>query len=130
MMSNVSHEFRTPLNSILSSNEFMMKYVASISKDEKAQIFEEKKQKIMRWANVCKTSSRLLLSLVNDILDLSRMDNEVFKINPENTNISSLMTLIDDIFWSQCEAKNIEFSIEVSEDLKIHPVQIDSQRVS
>ena len=83
-MSNVSHEFWTPLNSIVTSNEFIYKKIGILQKNLVNKINIDLTNDIQKWCKISQTSSQLLLSLVNDILDLARFENEVFKINYED----------------------------------------------
>jgi len=67
MVATVSHEFRTPLNSILSIVEILENKIKSDS--------------IQRYVSVLKNSSKLLLSIVNALLDFETIKSQTFKLN-------------------------------------------------
>lgn len=76
-----------------------------------------------------KTSSLLLASLIEDILDLSRMEAGTFKINYSQFAIAEVFEEVSDIFSFQCSQKKITFSIELCEELKKAKVLSDKGRV-
>ncbi len=54
--------------------------------------------RIRKLNHACHTSGKLLLSLVNDILDLGRIENEAFLINKDFFNVSNLLAEVWDLF--------------------------------
>jgi len=99
MMSNVSHELWTPLNAIISSSEIGLSTIILLEQSwENPDIFEKQISKLKKWNNTAKTSSRLLLHLVNDILDLGRLENEAFWLNFEYTGVDEIFEDIKELF--------------------------------
>lgn len=80
-LANMSHEIRTPLNAIVGFSDLM-----TYAEDE-----EDKK----RYSEIIKTNNDLLLRLINDILDLSKIEADMITIQLEPF---SLRQLLDDIF--------------------------------
>lgn len=64
-----------------------------------------------------KDSSKLLLTLINDILDLSKVEAGKIDINREPINIHNMLNELQSVFSLRAKAKNIEFITEISSDL-------------
>jgi PAS domain S-box-containing protein len=81
-LANMSHEIRTPMNGIIGFSEFLLE-----------PNLEEVNRK--KYANVIINSSKRLLSIVNDVLDISKIEAGMVQINYENVNLN---TLLDDLY--------------------------------
>ncbi|MCA9147544.1 MAG: hypothetical protein KDB05_32445, partial [Planctomycetales bacterium] len=68
-VANMSHEIRTPLNAVLGLNELLLR----------GRLDESQRQ----YAELMRTSGQLLLSLINDVLDLSRIEAGLFEVHVE-----------------------------------------------
>ncbi|USB33743.1 ATP-binding protein [Paenibacillus sp. YPG26] len=111
-LANMSHELRTPLNSILNL----------------AQIIEESGPKGADDENpvygaIIHKSGQDLLQLINDILDLSKVEAGRLEISREEISLRELGEVIDMQFRHLAERKGLEFEIRQDEDL---PDQIES----
>ena len=93
-LANMSHEIRTPLNSIIGFTELL-----SISENNPKQL---------NHINIIKSSSKSLLLIINDILDLSKLEAGKFRINYENTNIELIIDNVVQMFLHDASEKNIE----------------------
>lgn len=87
---NLSHEFRTPLNLILSSQQMLDLYINN-------NTLAENEFKIEKYNNVMKQNCYRLLRMVNNLIDITKIDAGFFKINIENRNI---VKLVEDITLS------------------------------
>ena len=113
MFASISHEFRTPLNAILNSYDFVYSSFTALfeeictetNKKILQSIILEKKPAINRFIQMGKNSSQLLMGLIEDILDLSKMDSGTFKTNLSNFSVPELLNEIYDIFDMQCNQK-------------------------
>lgn len=105
-LSNMSHEIRTPMNSILGFAELL---------DEK---IEDKKLK--SFIKTIRSSGESLLMLINDILDLSKIESGKFEIINKATPIKKLLEETIATFTLQAEQKGID--LELSIDKKIPKV--------
>ncbi len=98
--SSMSHEIRTPINSILGLNEIILRQ-------------EDASDEILRDANNIHGAGRMLLALVNDILDVSKIEAGKMDIVPINYNLGSLISEIVNMIWLRAEEKGLELKIEV-----------------
>ncbi|WP_293762383.1 response regulator [uncultured Paraglaciecola sp.] len=96
-LANMSHELRTPLNSMLLLSN-------SLSKVKKIE-----STKLNKQAAIIYDAGSSLLDLINDILDLSKIEAKLMTLNIGETDISSLVHEIKELFMPQSDAKNIEF---------------------
>ena len=102
-LSTVSHEIRTPINAIMGMNEIIIR--------------EANNTQIERYAREIKDSSRTLLSLVNDLLDSSRLDADKLKIIPVEYDLSSLISDLINMIRSRARDKNLSLVINVDEEI-------------
>jgi signal transduction histidine kinase/ActR/RegA family two-component response regulator len=112
---NMSHELRTPLNGILGYAQIL----------RRAQNLDENQ---LRGINAIYQSGNHLLMLINDILDLSRMEAHKLAINPETVHLSSFIEGITGILRLRAEQKNISFSYEAIGDLPVG-INVDDKRL-
>ena len=105
---NISHELRTPLNVILGAIQLLSYY----NRDWK--ISEEKSK---QYLNSIKQNCFRLLRLVNNLIDITKMDSGYFEINPSNHNIVNIVENISLSVAEYIENKNINliFDTDVEE---------------
>lgn len=99
-LASMSHEIRTPINSILGMNEMILR--------------ENKDPAIESYANTIHRSGRMLLGLVNDVLDFSRIEAGQLEIIPADYRLTELLTDIAFISREQTEQKGLDFEITVA----------------
>ncbi len=103
-LANMSHELRTPLNSIIGFSEVL----ADIdSLDDKQK----------RYAQNIQKSGRVLLEMINDILDLAKMEAGKMDLRPSEFQIGSIVQAQCDMVRSLTEEKNIDLEVQVAENL-------------
>lgn len=116
-LANMSHELRTPLNSILLLSEML-------SDDEENSLSEEQKE----FTKVIHSSGQDLLNLINDILDLSKVEAGKLETNFEEVFLSEFMGRLERNFSQVAKNKNIEFQINF--DDSVPPIiYTDEQRL-
>jgi len=93
-LANMSHELRTPLNSIIGFSEIL----------ENAKGLEGKQ---VRFAKNIRNSGRLLLDLINDILDLAKLEAGKMEIRPSEFPVNQLIRQLCDMVRNLAEKKNI-----------------------
>ena len=101
-LSNMSHDIRTPMNAIIGFTTIAVSHI-----DNKEQV-RECLQKVL-------SSSNHLLSLINDILDMSRIESGKVQIKEQECNISELMHNLVNIIQPQVKAKQLELFIDTFE---------------
>ncbi|MDM8535391.1 response regulator [Desulfobacterales bacterium HSG17] len=111
-LANMSHEIRTPMNAILGFSEILN------------NLIKDKQQKDY-LANII-SSGKSLLSLINDILDLSKVEAGKLEIEYSSIKISNIFNEIKHMFAQKVKEKNIELIIETDENM---PQQIISDEV-
>ncbi|MCG8684393.1 MAG: ATP-binding protein [Desulfobacterales bacterium] len=98
-LANVSHEIRTPLNSVLGFSELL------------STMITEKQQ--AGYLSAINTAGNNLLELINDILDLSKMEAGKLKINRGPVSIDILFKEMFHLFRAKLDKKNLDFAIEL-----------------
>lgn len=114
-LSAMSHDIRTPLNAILG-----MIYIAKENIDDS------------KYAKECleksESAGKQLLTLVNDILDISKIESGKLTLNNSNASLLETFKELKEIITPQIMQKNIEFVYDV-DNLKYEYVQIDKARL-
>jgi PAS domain S-box-containing protein len=105
-LANMSHELRTPLNSIIGFSEVL-----------EDKTFGELNTKQQKYVNNIHTSGRHLLQLINDILDLSKVEAGKMDMNYEEFSISDAMRDIGTTIKTQIDKKNLTFETMIDEHL-------------
>lgn len=101
-MANMSHELRTPLNSILGFSEVL-------------QGFESLTDKQRRYASNIQSSGRLLLDMINDILDLAKVEAGKMEVRPTEFCVLSIIESQCEILRKMAEDKNIDLRVDSSQ---------------
>ncbi len=99
----ISHEIRTPINTIVGLNEMILRENPSDTTAEYAQ-------------NI-KSASKMLLSLVNDFLDLSRIESQRMEIYPAPYKTKNMISELVDIVRVSVEDKGLSLFVEADENL-------------
>lgn len=116
-LANMSHELRTPLNSLL--------ILAKILADNKESNLTEQQTK---FAKTVYSSGYDLLNLINEILDLSKVESGKMEIEPSVVEIISFKDFVESTFHPLAQQKNIDLKIVYSDNLPQY-VLLDEQRV-
>ena len=89
-------------------------------------VIDEYSDKLTKYIKIGASSSSLLLALVEDILNLSKMDAGTFAINIEEFWVKDLINEVYDMFSYQCNQKQIDLSIKF--DPRLHKRKVFSDR--
>jgi signal transduction histidine kinase/DNA-binding response OmpR family regulator len=116
-LANMSHELRTPLNSLL--------ILAQLLADNKDHNLTETQ---IKYANTIHNAGSDLLSLINDILDLSKVEAGKVEIHPEEVMFADLIDSLEQKFGHVADKKGLEFTIQLAADLP-ESWYTDSQRL-
>ena len=102
--SNMSHEIRTPINSILGFNEIILRDV------NKTEDIEDCAVKI-------ESAGKLLLGIINDILDMSKIESGDMEIVKAPYSVGNMFSEIVDLIWQKAYDKGLKFSVEIDHKL-------------
>ncbi|MBD2414986.1 hypothetical protein FACHB389_22465 [Nostoc calcicola FACHB-389] len=114
-LANMSHELRTPLNGILGYAQIL----------QGSKNLTAKQQKGISVISQCGSH---LLTLINDILDISKIEAQKIELYPTNFHFPSFLQGIAEIFRMKAEQKNIQFLYVADEHLPIG-IQADEKRL-
>ena len=100
---SMSHEIRTPINSIIGLNELILR--------------EEPSEDVQAYAKNIQSASKMLLSLVNDILDLSQLEVQKMELFEQEYNVGQLFHEVVDMMQVRMEEKGLKFIVEVDKNI-------------
>lgn len=105
-LAQMSHEIRTPINAILGMNEIILR--------------ESKESNILEYAEDIHDAGKLLLSIVNEILDLSKIESGKMEIVETEYNLSKLIADLTAMISLKAQSKNLVFNINIDQTLPVH----------
>ncbi len=115
-ISRMSHDIRTPMNGIIGMTSVALNSLGNVDK------VADCLQKI-------NTSSQFLLSLINDILDMSKIESGMMTVSNNNFDFKDFISSIDTLVSPLANNKKINFSIDVDDDLYVEYIG-DSLRLN
>lgn len=95
-LSRMSHEIRTPMNGIIGMTAIALQR-------------DQAPERVMDCLQKIRSSSNYLLGLINDILDMSKIESGKMKLNPINFNINEMLDTIQHLISPQATAKEVQF---------------------
>ena len=98
-LANMSHEIRTPINTIIGMNEMILR--------------DNQDETVQEYANNVSSASRLLLGLVNDVLDFSKIESGKMDIADEEYYLSKVLTDVVNGTRIKTDNKNLAFVVDV-----------------
>ncbi|PKQ38825.1 MAG: hypothetical protein CVT59_01735 [Actinobacteria bacterium HGW-Actinobacteria-1] len=108
-VASMSHELRTPLNSIIGFTQILLQGLAGPMNAEQVKQME-----------MVNASGRHLLALINDILDLSKIEAGQTILQPEEVRISEVLASVEGIVRPLLEAKGLEWACECAETATLY----------
>jgi len=102
-LANTSHELRTPLTAIMGSLNLFL--------NEDSDSPEEARQ----FVQIAYDSARNLLAIVNDLLDIARIEAGRMMVKPHPADINPLLAEVYMLMWAQAEAKNLTLDVRLPE---------------
>lgn len=103
-LANMSHELRTPLNSIIGFSDVLYD-ISSLTDKQK------------RYASNIQKSGRMLLEMINDILDLAKVEAGKMNVGPTNFDLGIVAHAQCDMLRSLIEEKNMDLRVEISPEM-------------
>jgi signal transduction histidine kinase/ActR/RegA family two-component response regulator len=115
-LANMSHEIRTPMNGILGFAELLKE--PNLSGDEQQQ-----------YISIIEKSGDRMLNVINDIIDISKIESGLIKVDIHDTNINDQIEYIYNFFRHEVESKGVKLSYKISlpEDQAI--IKTDSEKL-
>jgi CheY-like chemotaxis protein/signal transduction histidine kinase/CHASE3 domain sensor protein len=113
-LANMSHELRTPLNSLLILSKLL-------GDNQNGNLTEEQ----VKFANTIQSSGNDLLALINDILDLSKIEAGHVQMRPETVSLERLAADMRQLFQPIAGDRELRFDVAIAEDC---PATIDTDR--
>lgn len=105
-LANMSHELRTPLNSIIGFSDILLE-----------RVFGELNEKQFKYVNNISTSGKHLLVLINDILDLSKVEAGRMELHYSEFSINSVFEEVKAVLSPLAQVKALEVTFNVESDL-------------
>lgn len=100
---NMSHEIRTPINTIIGLNEMILR--------------EDISDEIAENAINIQNAGKMLLTTINDILDLSKLESGKMEIVPTQYEVSSMFSDLVNLIWIRAHQKELEFKVDIDHDI-------------
>ncbi|WAJ70819.1 transporter substrate-binding domain-containing protein [Catenovulum adriaticum] len=113
-LANMSHEIRTPMNAIIGFTELL-----------DAQLQDDK---LKSFVNVIQSAGSTLLMLINDILDLSKIESGKLRIEHKANSIASICEDVKSVFLLKIEQKDLLFTLDVDSNIP-ESILIDATRL-
>lgn len=117
-LAKMSHELRTPLNSLLILSTLLQE-------NKERNLTEQQKD----FARSIQSAGNDLLNLINDILDLSKIEARKLSIRPEEIQLNDLISHLARVFEPQINAKGLKLVMDISADSKDLVLLSDRQRL-
>lgn len=102
-LANISHEIRTPLNAVIGFSDLLQHMIRN--------------PKHISYIESINTSGKSLLRLINDILDLSKIEAGMMTLNLSTVNIHHLIHEIEQIFMQKVSTKNLKLVVNIATDI-------------
>ena len=106
--SSMSHEIRTPINTIIGLNELILR--------------EAKSDEVAEDASKIQDASKMLLTLINDFLDMSKIQSGKMEIMPAAYDEGSLLSDVVNMTWVRAQEKGLEFQVDVDQNVPLRLV--------
>lgn len=115
-LANMSHDIRTPMNAIVGFSQLLLRH-------------EKKPEKVKKYAEKIVISSQHLLSLINDVLDMSKIESGKTTLNLSDVNVADIVQEIDNIIRPQAKQKNQTFIVR-SDNVEYGWIKADKLRLN
>ena len=102
-LANMSHEIRTPINAVLGMNEMILR--------------ETDAENIREYSANIQNAGRTLLSIINDILDLSKIESGKMEITEADYDMGDLLIDVENMISMRAEEKNLAFTVMADENI-------------
>lgn len=112
-LANMSHEIRTPLNAIIGFSDILANSNLEVKDKDKASIISK--------------SAKALLSIINDVLDISKIESGKFEISKNSFNLRELLEQIVQLYTVSAMQKHIRLFYTMDENIPIHLISDETK---
>ncbi len=105
-ISNVTHELRTPLNSIIGYTNLLLK--------------KDHNQEAKQWIYAMKVSGNLLMEVINDVLDYSKLESGYIQFSKEPFALNDVLSNLKNVMQNRADSKSLLFIIEKDDEVPVH----------
>ncbi|KPA18453.1 multi-sensor hybrid histidine kinase [Candidatus Magnetomorum sp. HK-1] len=105
-LANMSHEIRTPMNAVINMTDFVLE----------TQLTKRQRE----FLSIIKSSGKGLLGIINDILDLSKIESGKMELEKTEFNLQDSFDFIADMFRDKCEQKKLKLIISIGSNVPKH----------
>ncbi|MFH1050049.1 MAG: ATP-binding protein [bacterium] len=102
-LANMSHEIRTPMNAVLGFSELLKNRITDLKNKE--------------YLKAISTGGKNLLTLINDILDLSKIEAGKLELEYDSVNVKQVVKEVKQIFSLKLQEKGLQFNINIDENI-------------
>ena len=102
-LANMAHDIRTPINTVLGMNEMILRENTNVEVNE--------------YANNIKRASNILVELVNDILDISKIESGNMELLEDSYEVGELLNDVMTVIKDKCKKKNLQFVVNVDKSI-------------
>ena len=110
---NMSHDIRTPINAIVGYSQLMKKELTN--------------PKLVHYQEMIEQSSKLLLSIINNVLDMARVESGKMELDENYNVVGNILQVVCDAFEGEATRKNIEITRNIS--VKHKHVMVDATKM-
>lgn len=105
-IANVTHELRTPLNSIIGYTNLLLK--------------KKHTAETSQWILSMKVSGNLLMEVINDVLDYSKLESGHFQFSSDPFSLKQVLSNLNNVLQNRAESKNLVLHVQADEQLPAH----------
>jgi len=117
-LASLSHELRTPINSIIGFIDLLL--------DPKLNLSEEEKVKYLNYISI---NSRKLLILINDIIDLAKIDSGTISLEYSTVNLNAEIRDTINLFREKIKSKQLDLILELDPQIETQHLYLDRNRL-
>ncbi len=123
-LSGVSHEFRTPLTSIIGYTNLVKNELSRMSNDIVPRVTQEDNRD---YLGAVQRSSKHLLSLVENLLDHGKLNSDEIVVRPKNTHLNELFEDVEIVLSPLSQTKGVDFNVSLLAEPNTHIIVDDSR---